>query len=470
MTVVTRFAPSPTGFLHIGGARTALFNWLFAKHNNGKFLLRIEDTDRKRSSNEAVEAIYHGMKWLGLDWDGEAISQFERASRHAEVAKQLLSDGKAYKCYCSPEELTEMRELAKKEKRPIKYDGTWRDKSPAEAPPGVPPVIRFKAPTEGKTTITDAVQGDVTVANAQLDDMVLLRADGTPTYMLAVVVDDYDMGVTHAIRGDDHLNNAFRQIQIYKAMGWEPPIYAHIPLIHGSDGAKLSKRHGALGVEAYEEMGFLPEAMRNYLVRLGWSHGDAEIFSTEQAIEWFGLDGIGKAAARFDTVKLTALNGNYIKEAQNERLASLIIERLNTNSEIKLSEHAEKRLKQGMQGLKERAKTLVELAENAQFYAVETPLAYTPKALKLLDTEGREKISGLLAKIEQVESWESDALEVIVKAYAEEKEYKLGKVAQPLRAALSGTTVTPGIFEVMEVLGREESLKRIAAALQLTDA
>jgi len=470
MTVVTRFAPSPTGFLHIGGARTALFNWLYAKHHNGKFLLRIEDTDRKRSSDEAVEAIYHGLKWMGLEWDGEAISQFKRAERHVEVAQQLLADGKAYKCYCSPEELTEMRELAKKEKRQIRYDGRWRDRDPSEAPAGIDPVIRFKAPAEGKTVIKDEVQGEVTVANEQLDDMILLRADGTPTYMLAVVVDDYDMGVTHAIRGDDHLNNAFRQIQLYIAMGWEPPVYAHIPLIHGQDGAKLSKRHGALGVEAYEEMGFLPEAMRNYLVRLGWGHGDDEIFSTEQAIEWFSLEGIGKAASRFDTAKLTALNGNYIKEAENNRLVSLILQRLSTNSGINLSDQAEERLKQGMHGLKERAKTLIELAENSLFYAVETPLTYTPKALKLLDSEGRQKISGLMAKIDKVESWNAEALEVIVKAYAEENELKLGKVAQPLRAALSGTTVTPGIFEVMEVLGREESLKRIAAAIQLTDA
>ncbi|MCW9032631.1 MAG: glutamate--tRNA ligase [Alphaproteobacteria bacterium] len=470
MTVVTRFAPSPTGFLHIGGARTALFNWLFAKHHNGKFLLRIEDTDRKRSSKEAVEAIYHGLKWMGLDWDGDAISQFERAPRHVEVANQLLAEGKAYKCYCSPEELTEMRELAKKEKRRVGYDGRWRDKDPSEAPEGVDPVIRFKAPTEGKTVIKDQVQGEVTVANDQLDDMILLRADGTPTYMLAVVVDDYDMGVTHAIRGDDHLNNAFRQIQLYLAMGWEPPVYAHIPLIHGQDGAKLSKRHGALGVEAYEEMGFLPEAMRNYLVRLGWGHGDDEIFSTEQAIEWFSLEGIGKAASRFDTAKLTAVNGNYIKEAENNRLVSLILQRLSTNSGINISEQAEERLKQGMQGLKERAKTLIELAENSLFYAVDVPLEYTPKALKLLDAEGRDKISSLLAKFKKIEGWNTEALEVIVKAYAEENELKLGKVAQPLRAALSGTTVTPGIFEVMEVLGREESLKRIAAAVQLTDA
>ena len=470
MTVVTRFAPSPTGYLHIGGARTALFNWLFAKHHNGKFLLRIEDTDRARSIDAAVDAIYHGLKWLGLDWDGEPISQFSRAGRHAEVAMQLLAEGKAYKCYCSPEELTEMRELAKKEKRPIKYDGRWRDRPDTDAPDGVYPVIRFKAPLDGETTIQDLVQGEVTVPNKQLDDMILLRADGTPTYMLAVVVDDYDMGVTHAIRGDDHLNNAFRQCQIYHAMGWELPKYAHIPLIHGSDGAKLSKRHGALGVEAYEDMGFLPEAMRNYLLRLGWGHGDDEIIDTKQAIEWFDLDGVGKAAARFDTDKLTALNGHYIKESNVNDLTALVLAHLSKNSEINLSNQAEVRLKQGMQGLKERAKTIVELAENALFYIVDGPLSYTEQALNLLNDENRSKLTGLGAKLEALSQWTEEELSSAVREFAESESLKLGKIAQPLRAALCGSTVSPGIFEVLEVLGREESLKRIAAATQLAGA
>jgi len=465
MSVVTRFAPSPTGFLHIGGARTALFNWLFAKHHGGQFLLRIEDTDRKRSSQEAVEAIYEGLHWLGLDWDGDAISQFERADRHREVAEQLLKAGKAYHCYCSPEELAEMRELAKQEKRPIRYDGRWRDRDPAEAPKDVPPVVRLKAPQEGETVIHDLVQGTVKVSNQQLDDMILLRADGTPTYMLAVVVDDYDMGVTHAIRGDAHLNNAFRQKQIYDAMGWETPAYAHIPLIHGADGAKLSKRHGALGVEAYRDMGFLPEAVCNYLLKLGWGHGDDEIISREQAIEWFDVDGIGKAAARFDTDKLTALNGHYIRNADNDRLASLVMDLLKTNLGDNIDASALPRLAAGMDGLKERAKTIVELAESAEFYVRKLPLPFTEKAANIMTGDALEILGKLEGRLASLSEWTETSIEDTIRVFSEEEDLKFGKVAQPLRSALTGTTKSPGIFEVLLVLGKEETLLRLKEAL-----
>jgi len=465
MTVVTRFAPSPTGFLHIGGARTALFNWLFAKHHGGKFLLRIEDTDRKRSSQEAVDAIYEGLRWLGLDWDGDAVSQFTRLERHTEVANKLLAEGKAYHCYCSPEELAEMRELAKQEKRPIRYDGRWRDRDPSEAPEGIPPVVRLKAPQEGETLIEDLVQGKVTVANQQLDDMILLRADGTPTYMLAVVVDDHDMEVTHAIRGDDHLNNAFRQKQIFDAMGWETPKFAHIPLIHGSDGAKLSKRHGALGVEAYRDMGFLPEAVNNYLLKLGWGHGDDEIISSEQAVEWFDVDGIGKAAARFDTAKLTALNGHYIRTADNKRLAGLVMEHLKSEIGDEIDVGAMPRLVSGMEGLKERAKTTLELAESSEFYVRKLPLVFTEKAANLLTEEAVEILKRLEPKFEALSDWTEATIEDTIRVFSEEEDLKLGKVAQPLRSALTGTTKSPGIFEVLLVLGKDETLLRLKEAL-----
>src|SRR3954469_12923509 len=367
MTVVTRFAPSPTGFLHIGGARTALFNWLFARHHGGTFLLRIEDTDRARSTDAAVEAIVDGLKWVELDWDGDAVSQFQRRDRHAEVAHQMLETGHAYRCYASPEELEAMRAEQKAAGQPMRYDGRWRDRDPAEAPAGISPVIRLKAPQEGETVLADHVQGEVRVQNAQLDDMVLLRADGTPTYMLSVVVDDHDMNVTHVIRGDDHLTNNFRQVQIYRAMGWDLPEFAHIPLIHGADGAKLSKRHGALGVDAYRDMGYLPEALRNYLLRLGWGHGDDEIISTEQAIEWFDLDGIGRSPAQFDFAKLDSINAHYIREADDARLLALVAERLETQFGRPLSEVESGRLLKAMPGLKPRAKTIVELAEKGRF-------------------------------------------------------------------------------------------------------
>ncbi len=463
MTVVTRFAPSPTGFLHIGGARTALFNWLFARHHGGRFLLRIEDTDRARSTDEAVKAVYDGLKWLGLDWDGDAVSQFTRAERHRDAARSLLDAGKAYKCYCSPEELAEMRQLARKEGRPVRYNGLWRDKT--DAPAGIDPVIRLKAPQEGETVIDDLVQGEVRVANEQLDDMILLRADGTPTYMLAVVVDDHDMETTHVIRGDDHLTNAFRQTQLYQAMGWEIPQFAHIPLIHGPDGAKLSKRHGALGVEAYRDMGFLPEAMRNYLLRLGWGHGDDEIFDTDQAIEWFDLEGVGKSPARFDLDKLTNLNGHYMREAENDRLVGLVLPELASLLDGNLAEEAENRLRLGMNGLKERAKTVTELVESAVFYARKRPIQFNEKAVKLLKPEAREVIKSLRNAFSSLESWTEETLEAEVRNRAESDGIKLGKVAQPLRAALTGSNVSPPIFGVMAVLGKNETLGRIDDAL-----
>src|SRR6516165_7298664 len=384
MSVVVRFAPSPTGFLHIGGARTALFNWLFARHHGGKFLLRIEDTDRIRSTSEAVAAIIDGLDWLGLSWDDEIVYQSSRAARHAEVARQLLAVGRAYYCYCTPAELEAMREKARSEKRSVRYDGTWRDRDASEAPPGVPPAIRLKAAQQGATTIRDQVQGDVTVANGELDDLIILRADGTPTYNFSVVVDDHDMAITHVIRGDDHLNNAFRQIHIYRALGWTVPEFAHVPLIHGPDGAKLSKRHGALGVDAYREMGYLPEALRNYLLRLGWSHGDDEIISTDQSIRWFDIDAVGRAAARFDFAKLANLNGHYIRQAEDERLLDLIVPRLEHTLGRALDEVERTRLRAALPGLKPRAKTLVELADQARFYVEKRPLPIDDKAAVLL--------------------------------------------------------------------------------------
>ncbi|MCZ4282039.1 glutamate--tRNA ligase [Kiloniella laminariae] len=461
--VVTRFAPSPTGFLHIGGARTALFNWLFAKHHGGQYLLRIEDTDRKRSTPEAIEAIIDGLNWLGLDHDGEITYQFARAERHREVAHELLASGKAYKCYCSPEELEEMRALARAESRPIKYDGRWRDRPASEAPAGVDPVIRLRMPQEGETLIHDLVQGDVTVANSQLDDMVLLRADGTPTYMLSVVVDDHDMGITHVIRGDDHLTNAFRQNQLFLAMGWDVPEFGHIPLIHGSDGAKLSKRHGALGVEAYrDEMGYLPEALRNYLLRLGWGHGDEEIISTEQAIEWFDIDAVGKSPSRFDFAKLENLNGHYIRHADNKYLTDIIAPHISAKEEITLDASGLARLTAGMNGLKERAKTVHELADSAAFYVRSRPLILNEKADKLLSEDARTYLERLLPLLDNLESWTEENIETTVKDFAQSQELKLGNIAQPLRAALSGSNVSPGIFEVMVILGKEETLGRIS--------
>ncbi len=468
MTVITRFAPSPTGFLHIGGVRTALFNWLFARHHGGRFLLRIEDTDRIRSTQPAVDAIIEGMKWLDLTWEGDWISQFARSERHAAAARRLLDEGKAYRCFATPEELTEMRERARSEGRTVLYDGRWRNRDPADAPAGAKPVIRLKAPRVGETRIADRVQGEVTVANDQLDDMVLLRADGTPTYMLAVVVDDHDMAVSHVIRGDDHLTNAFRQVQLYKALGWEPPIFAHIPLIHGPDGAKLSKRHGALGVEAYRDRGFLPEALCNYLLRLGWSHGDDEIISRDHAIEWFSLDAVGRGPSRFDMAKLTNLNGHYIRQADDPRLTDLVLERLTGRLGGALSADAPDRIRKGMSGLKDRAKTLEELADKALFYAIDAPIELDVKATKLLDAAAKQHLGEVRSLLLNSAHWKAEALERIVREYAEAKEpegMKLRDVAQPLRAALAGSTVSPPIFEVMEALEKNETLARMGQAL-----
>ena len=465
MSIVCRFAPSPTGFLHIGGARTALFNWLFARHHRGQFKLRIEDTDRARSTPEATAAILDGLKWLELEWDGEVVYQSARAARHAEIAHQLLAAGKAYHCYASPQELDDMRAKAKAEGRSMRYDGRWRDRDPKEAPPGVKPVVRLKARQTGQTVIKDVVQGDVVIGNDQLDDMVLLRADGTPVYMLSVVVDDYDMGVTHIIRGDDHLNNAARQMQLIEALGWPVPTYAHIPLIHGPDGAKLSKRHGALGVDAYRDMGYLPEAMRNYLLRLGWSHGDDEIISTEQAIEWFDLDAVGRSAARFDFVKLANLNGHYIRETDDERLTALVVPRLERSLGLQIDEARRARLRAGMGGLKPRAKTLVELADAGAFYVRPRPLPLSDAAKKLLGPEARERLAALQPALADAAGWTAAALEAAVREAAAGTGAKLGDLAQPLRAALTGHAASPPIFEVMAVLGRDESLGRIADAV-----
>lgn len=456
--VVTRFAPSPTGFLHIGGARTALFNWLYAKHHGGIFRLRIEDTDRVRSTDAAIQAIIDGLKWLGLEWDDEVVYQFTRAPRHAAVAQQLLAEGKAYHCYCSVEELEQMRMAAMAAGKPVRYDGRWRDRDPKDAPRDVKPVVRIKAPQSGETVVADQVQGEVRVANSQLDDMVLLRSDGTPTYMLSVVVDDRDMGITHVIRGDDHLTNTFRQTMIYDAMGWQAPSFSHIPLIHGPDGAKLSKRHGALGVEAYREMGYLPEALRNYLLRLGWSHGDEETISTEQAIAWFDLGAIGRSPSRFDFTKLDNLNGHYLRLADDGRLAEDVLKRLGLADSPELAD----RLRRAMPGLKARAKTAKELAENAAFYAAVRPIPLADKAKALLTPEGRALLGKLAATLAALGDWTAQGLEAAVRSFVETENVKLGQVAQPLRAALTGSATSPGIFDVMEVLGRTESLGRIA--------
>ena len=462
MTVVTRFAPSPTGYLHIGGARTALFNWLFARHHGGKYLLRIEDTDRQRSTEAAIKAIIDGLHWLGLDPDEPPVFQSARAERHAEVARELLAKGNAYYCYATPEELEEMRATAKAEGRPMRYDGRWRDRDPADAPPGVKPVIRLKAPQEGETAVEDRVQGLVTVANAQLDDMVLLRANGTPTYMHSVVVDDHDMGITHVIRGADHLTNTFRQVQLYRACGWEPPVFAHVPLIHGPDGAKLSKRHGALGVEAYREMGYLPEALRNYLLRLGWAHGDAEIISTDQAIEWFDLDEVGRSPSRFDFAKLDNLNAHYIREASNDRLLEETLPRL-TAKLGPIDEAGASRVLRGMASLKNRARTLVDLAKSAEIYVRGRPILPDEKAVKILTPEARARLGRLASAFIGV-AWSGPELEAAARRLADAEGLKLGDVAQPLRAAVTGSAVSPPIFEVLEILGPEESLARIKDA------
>jgi len=458
-SVVTRFAPSPTGYLHIGGARTALFNWLYARHTGGKFLLRIEDTDRARSTTEAIDAILDGMRWLGLDWDGHEYYQSQFWARHAEIAHRLLERGAAYRCYMTQEELTEQREKARAERKPFRITSPWRDVTEDQG--DKPYVIRLKAPTEGETVIDDQVQGRVTVQNAEIDDFILLRSDGTPTYMLAVVVDDHDMGVTHVIRGDDHLNNAFRQLAIIRSMGWPEPTYAHVPLIHGPDGAKLSKRHGAMGVDAYrDELGLLSEAVNNYLLRLGWGHGDDEIISRDQAIDWFDLPQVGKSPSRFDFKKLENLNGHYIREADDARLAELVAPKLGVSGEQAAL------LVKAMPELKARAHTLNQLAEGAQFLFAKRPLEPDEASSALLAGEARQTLRSAHDKLSALADWDTASLEAAIREVAEGSGVKLGKLAQPLRAALTGRTTSPGIFDVLALLGREESLARIADQME----
>ncbi len=459
---VTRFAPSPTGYLHIGGARTALFNWLYARGRGGKFLLRIEDTDRARSTPEATEAILKGLAWLGLDWDGEPISQFERADRHAEVARAMLENGTAYKCFATQDEIEAFREAARAEGKSTLYQSPWRDAAP-ETHPDAPFVIRLRAPRDGETIIEDQVQGRVTIGNAQLDDMVLLRSDGTPTYMLAVVVDDHDMGVTHVIRGDDHLNNAARQSQIYHSMGWDLPIWAHIPLIHGPDGKKLSKRHGALGVEEYAAMGYPPAAMRNYLARLGWSHGDDELFTDAQATEWFDLGGIGKSPARLDFKKFENVCQWHIAQMEDAALLRDIETYLAAASQPALSQSQKDGLKSALYCTKDRAKSLPELLMKATFALNERPIKPDEKALGALDNVSRGILKSLTAQLQNA-TWTREGLETLIGAVAEAHETKLGKLAAPLRAALSGQTVSPSVFDMMLVLGRDESIARLTDA------
>ncbi|UWQ55502.1 glutamate--tRNA ligase [Leisingera caerulea] len=460
--VVTRFAPSPTGFLHIGGARTALFNWLYARGRGGKFLLRIEDTDRERSTPEATAAILQGMEWLGLDHDGEVISQFARADRHAEVAQQLLSEGKAYKCFATQEEIAAFRDQAKAEGKSTLYRSPWRDADEATHP-DAPYVIRIKAPQSGVTVIKDEVQGDVTIRNDQLDDMILLRSDGTPVYMLAVVVDDHDMGVTHVIRGDDHLNNAARQMMIYEAMGWDVPVWAHIPLIHGPDGKKLSKRHGALGAQEYQAMGYPAAGMRNYLARLGWSHGDDEFFTDSQAKEWFNFDGIGKSPARFDTKKLENLCGQHIAVSDDAALRQEICDYLAAAGKPALTDAQSQGLEAAMYCLKDRARTFPELLEKAHFILASRPLERDAKAEKALSSVS-DGILGELTPQLQNASWVRDDLEALLNAFAEAHDTKFGKLAGPLRAVLAGRAVTPSVFDMMLILGRDETIARLKDA------
>jgi len=465
--VVTRFAPSPTGFLHIGGARTALFNWLYARHSGGRMLLRIEDTDRERSTEAAITAIIDGLAWLGLTWEGEPIYQFARAARHREIAEALLASGKAYRAYDTAAELEAMRAKAQAEGGFARYDGRWRDRDPAEAPLGISPTIRVRTPAEGETIIDDRVLGRVAIPNKDLEDFVILRSDGTPTYMLAVVVDDHDMGVTHIIRGAEHLTNGARQRILYEAMDWDVPVMAHVPLIHGPDGAKLSKRHGALGVEAYREMGYLPEALRNYLARLGWSHGDDEVMSTEQMIAWFDIDGIGKSAARFDFAKLENLNAQYIRAMDDEPLLNAFVGALphlpgGPEFAALLTPPRMEKLRIALPSLKDRAKTLNDLISGARFLFAERPLALDEAARHLLDDESRRLLAEIQALLSSVPDWRAPSLEAAVKDFAATKGLKLGKIAQPLRAALTGRAASPGIFEVLAALGRDESLSRIA--------
>ena len=457
--VVTRFAPSPTGYLHIGGARTALFNWLFARANKGKFLLRIEDTDRERSTPEATAAILDGLAWLGLLGDEEPLSQFERRDRHAEVARQMVEAGTAYRCYATAEEIEAFREKARAEGAATLFQSPWRDADPATAP-DLPYVIRLRAPREGKVEIRDHVQGKVVWKAETMDDLVLLRSDGTPTYMLAVVVDDHDMGITHVIRGDDHLINAGRQALIYKAMGWDLPEFAHIPLIHGEDGKKLSKRHGAVGVSEYRAMGYMAEAMRNYLARLGWSHGNDELFSTEQAIEWFSLKGIGKSPARLDFKKLDNVSAYHIKTATDEALFAELLSFIDFQPDLHFTDEKLKALKSALPALRERSKRLTDVLAKARFVLEERPLQLDEKATQALDDVSRRILKQLTYRL-QNDSWTLDSLEASVKAFTEAENLKLGAIAQPLRAALAGTTASPSVFDMMVILGKKETLARL---------
>ncbi|HQT39068.1 MAG TPA: glutamate--tRNA ligase [Acidocella sp.] len=464
MKIRTRFAPSPTGLLHIGGARTALFNYLFARHYGGEFLIRIEDTDKARSTEEAVQVILDGLDWLGLNPDAPPVFQSKQEARHVEVARALLAQGRAYECYCTPDELREMRETAQAEGRPPRYDGRWRDRDPASAPAGVKPAIRLKAPREGETVLEDLVQGTVTVANSELDDMIILRSDGTPTYLHAVVVDDHDMAISHVIRGDDHLTNTFRQIQIYNAMGWALPKFAHIPLIHGADGAKLSKRHGAVSILEFREQGFLPEALCNYLLRLGWGHGDAEFLSRDEQVKLFDLNGVGRAASRMDYAKLTHMNGMWLRGAGDERLVADVMARLPAQCGVSVSDGLADKLLRLMPGLKERAKTLLELTASSAFLARSIPLEFEPKAQALLTVEARAMLGRLAPKLAATDFSVAE-LDAAMRSFAEAEGLKLGQVAQPLRAALTGSTMSPGIDATLSALGAAESLARIQAVI-----
>jgi glutamyl-tRNA synthetase len=463
MTVRTRFAPSPTGLLHVGSARTALFNYLFARHHGGAFLLRVEDTDRERSTDAATRVILEGLDWLGLDRDEQTVFQSTRAARHAEVANEMLARGRAYYCYCTAEELRQMREQAVAEGRSPRYDGRWRDRDPSQAPQGIKPSIRLKAPQHGETVVDDLVQGAVRVANAEMDDLIILRSDGTPTYLHAVVVDDHDMAITHVIRGDDHLTNTFRQVQIYQAMGWNQPAFAHIPLIHGADGTKLSKRHGAQSVTDFRDQGFLPEALCNYLLRLGWSHGDLEVVDRDEAIRLFDIVDVNRGASRMDYAKLTNLNGIYIRKADDDRLTREVLHRLTHRPDLSLGSIAAGRIRALMPHLKERAKTLVELADSAAFLARVVPLPMEPKAAGQLTAEARLLLRDLSPTLAATD-FSTPALDAALREFAERTGRKLGQVAQPLRAALTGSTVSPGIDATLAALGHDEALARIAAA------
>ena len=462
MTVITRFAPSPTGYLHIGSARTALFNYLFTKHHGGQFYLRIEDTDRERSTQQAVDAIFESLQWLGLQWDGDPIYQFQRADRHAQVARALVEQGRAYYCFCSVEELNQMREEAQSKGLPPRYNGYWRDKSPSKGPSDRKPVIRLKAPLDGETVIQDEVQGVVHVQNSQLDDMILLRADGTPTYMLSVVVDDHDMGITHVIRGDDHLNNAFRQYHLYKACDWDVPVFAHIPLIHGPDGAKLSKRHGAVGAEGYKAMGILPIAMRNYLLRLGWAHGDAEIISDQEAIDWFDLKGIGRSPSRFDVVKLHHLNAHYMREIPDDILFQTVQPFLSEKAICAIDDQKKQWIMKGMGGLKIRAKSLIELAENMLVYIDLPPL--DQDGLHILNADAKILLKTFHDHVHHLTDWTEQGIETALRDFATRQNLKFGELAKILRIALTHKTVSPSLFEIMSIVGLDETLQRISDA------